>query len=146
MTDAEPLFIDTNVLVYANIAESPFHARALDALRKAQRAGRPLWISRQVLREYLVILTRPQIFAQPLSKDRVIQRIRYFESRFYVADDTSAVTDELLRLFQDYKFGGKQIHDANIVATMQVCGIRCLLTHNREDFEQFSECIRLETI
>lgn len=59
MTDAEPLFIDTNILVYANVTESPYHAPALHAIQTAYQAGRPLWISRQVLREYLATLTRP---------------------------------------------------------------------------------------
>ena len=49
MTDAEPLFVDTNVLVYANVAGSPFHEQALTAIQAAHRSGRPLWISRQVL-------------------------------------------------------------------------------------------------
>lgn len=57
------LFIDTNVLVYANVAEAPLHQAALSALQSARDAGRTLWISRQVLREYLVTLTRPQAFA-----------------------------------------------------------------------------------
>jgi predicted nucleic acid-binding protein len=40
------LFVDTNVLIYANIVESPFHAAALAALRQARAASRALWISR----------------------------------------------------------------------------------------------------
>jgi hypothetical protein len=33
------------------------------------------------------------------------------------------------------------VHDANIVATMQVYGIRQLLTHNADDFTRFSAFI-----
>lgn len=94
----------------------------------------------------VAILTRPQAFTQPLPQDTVIERVRYFEARFQVADDTAAVTARLLELLQDYKIGGKQIHDANIVATLQTYGIRCLLTHNRQDFERFGDRITLETI
>ena len=32
MMDAEPLFIDTNILIYANVASAPFHQQAFDAL------------------------------------------------------------------------------------------------------------------
>ncbi len=146
MTDAEPLFLDTNILVYANVAEAPFHARAFDAIQRAHSAKRPLWISRQVLREYLAILTRPQAFTQPMPKDIAIERVRYFETRFQVADDTAAVTAQLLRLLHDFQIGGKQIHDTNIVATMQTLGIRCLLTHNHQDFKRFGALICLEAI
>jgi hypothetical protein len=47
MTDAEPFFVDTNILIYANVATAPLHEQALKALRDAHQAGRPLWISRQ---------------------------------------------------------------------------------------------------
>jgi predicted nucleic acid-binding protein len=39
--------------------------------------------------------------------------------------------------------GGKQVHDANIVATMQAHGIRQLLTGNVADFNRFSALIRV---
>lgn len=42
MTDVEALFIDTNILVYANVAESPWHAQALQAIQTAHQAGRSL--------------------------------------------------------------------------------------------------------
>ena len=63
-----------------------------------------------------------------------------------MADDTAAVTGQLIKLLEDFKIGGKQIHDANIVATMQAYDIPCLLTHNVKDFERFGEVIRIEGI
>jgi hypothetical protein len=33
---------------------------------------------------------------------------------------------------------GRQVHDANIVATMRVFGLKNLLTHNPADFARFS--------
>ena len=46
MTDAESLFVDTNILIYANVARAPLHEAVLKVLRDACQAGRPLWISR----------------------------------------------------------------------------------------------------
>jgi len=146
MTDAEPLFIDTNILIYANVATAPLHELALIAIRNAHQSGRPLWISRQVLREFIAARTRPQTFAQPSAPEVVIERIRYLEERFQVADDSSAVTCQLLKLMGDYKIGGKQVHDANIVATMRTYDIPALLTHNTEDFKRFGDVIRIEGI
>lgn len=123
MTDAKPLFVDTNVLIYANVATAPFHGVALKSLQDAYRTGRPLWISRQVLREFIAARTRPQTFAQPSTPDVVIERVRYLEERFQVADDTAAVTDQLIKLMVGFEIGGKQVHDANIVATMLAYGI-----------------------
>ena len=61
-TDVKPLFVDTNVLIYANVRETPLHERALGAIQTAKKQGRQIWISTQVIREYLVTLTRPQAF------------------------------------------------------------------------------------
>ena len=146
MTDAEPLFIDTNILIYANVATALLHEQALTAIKEAHQAGRPLWISRQVLREFIAARTRPQTFAQPSASEVVIERVRYLEERFQVADDTAAVTGQLFKLMGNFKVGGKQVHDANIVASMLAYDIPCLLTHNVKDFERFGEVIRIEGI
>jgi len=143
-TDAKPLFIDTNILIYANVAAAPLHEQALKAIKTAHQSERPLWISRQVLREFIAARTRPQTFAQPSTSDVVIERVRYLEEQFQMADDTDAVTRQLITLMQDFKIGGKQVHDANIVATMQAHDIPCLLTHNIKDFERFREVIKIE--
>ena len=42
--------------------------------------------------------------------------------------------------------GGKQVHDANIVATMQAHGLRRLLTHNTADFARFGALIQVEPL
>jgi predicted nucleic acid-binding protein len=144
--NAEPVFIDTNILIYANVAGAPFHEQALDALKLAQQSERPLWISRQVLREFISARTRPQTFAQPSTTDVVIERVRYLEERFQVADDTASVTEQLINLLGNFKIGGRQIHDANIVATMLAYNIPCLLTHNIKDFRRFEKLIKIEPI
>ena len=55
-------FVDTNVLVYAAAADAPFRdrARAAPALSAARQG---LAISRQVLREYVAVVTMCDIFA-----------------------------------------------------------------------------------
>ena len=146
MMDVESLFIDTNILIYANVASAPFHQQALDAFTLAQQSERPLWISRQILREFIAARTRPQTFVQPSTPEMVIERVRYLEERFQVADDNSLVTEQLIKLLGDFKIGGKQVHDANIVATMLAYDIPCLLTHNIKDFQRFDKIIRIESI
>ncbi len=144
--DDSALFIDTNILIYASIFESPFHELARNALKKAYQENRNLWISRQILREYLVVVTRPQLFTKPLSIDKTINRIHFFQQRFKVADDVPEVTQQLIKLVENYQIGGKQIHDANIVATMKAYDIANLLTYNTSDFNRFKNIIQIESI
>jgi predicted nucleic acid-binding protein len=138
-TAADQTFVDTNVLVYASVKEAPLHALALSALDDLKRLGVELWINRQVLREYLAVLTRPQAFAQPIPISTLIQQVQDFEARFHVADEDAAVTEELLVILGRVSVGGKQVHDANIAASMRVNGVRRLLTHNVADFTRFSQ-------
>jgi predicted nucleic acid-binding protein len=139
----DPIFIDTNVLVHAGVMESPFHRSALSAIQAREQSGVKLWISRQVLREYLVTLTRPQTYTHPVPISTLIPQIRSFENRFRVAEDGPQITEKLLALMEQIPTGGRQVHDANIVATMQAYGIRHLLTHNTDDFKRFSGLITL---
>lgn len=45
----KPIFIDTNILVYANISAYPLHSLALSKLQSLLDAEAELWISRQIL-------------------------------------------------------------------------------------------------
>ena len=138
---AEPIFVDTNALVHASEQRSPLHSVAVQAIRDHHAAGAALWISRQVMREYLAVLTRPQLWGNPQPIALLTAEVRRLGRQFYVAEDSPDVTDRLLTLLEQFPSGGKQIHDANIVATMQAHGIRQLLTHNTADFARFSSVI-----
>jgi len=76
----------------------------------------------------------------------IVERVRYLQAHFWVADDTLVVTERLLSLLQTIPVGGKQVHDANIVATMQAYGIGHLLTLNVVDFTRFSSLITVLTL
>ena len=134
----EPIFLDTNALVHARERRSPLHHVALQAIQDQYAAGAALWISRQILREYLAVLTRPQLWGNPQPIADLIPEVRRLAAQLQIAEDGPDVTDRLLALLQQIPSGGKQVHDANIVATMQVHGIRRLLTHNTADFARFA--------
>jgi predicted nucleic acid-binding protein len=68
----EKIFLDTNVLGYADIVEDPLHAIALNAIQRREQAGTEVWISRQVLREYLATLSRPQTFSPPIPAEKLV--------------------------------------------------------------------------
>ncbi len=141
MMAADPIFLDTNVLVYATVAESPWYMIASQAITIRLVAGAELWVSRQVMREYLATMTRPQTFAQPVPIPDLVGEVRRFDTYFRIAEDTNAVTSSLLDLIEQIPTRGKQVHDANIVATMRTYGINQLLTHNTADFMRFAHLI-----
>jgi predicted nucleic acid-binding protein len=142
-TAADPVFVDTNILIYTTMLDSPFHARASQALDEFEKESVQLWISRQVLREYLAALTRGDPLTLPVPLADLISDVRVFESHFRVAEDGHGVTEHLLAIVGTIPVGGKQVHDANIVATMLAHGIPRLFTHNVGDFHRFSTLIEI---
>jgi predicted nucleic acid-binding protein len=114
----DPVFIDTNVLVYAAISSSETHLAARNAISRYEQDGIVMWLSRQILREYLATLSRSQVYSNPVPATTLVNDIALFERRFQIAEDGPQVTKQLLDLISRIPVGGKNIHDANIVATM----------------------------
>ena len=135
---AKKIFLDTNVLIFSTAIRAPLHQTARQAIQEQHAAGAEIWISRQVLREYLAALSRPQTFSNPQPPDILVADIRSFINQFFIAEDSVQVTERLLDLLQQFPTGGKQVHDANIVATMLAYGIPSLLTNNTGDFARFA--------
>jgi predicted nucleic acid-binding protein len=95
---ADPVFIDTNVLVYATRRTASEHAAAQAALARLEGEGRSLWISFQIVREYLAAVTRPQATSPALPMATAIADVRRFQQVFNVAEDRPVVLDRLLAL------------------------------------------------
>ena len=138
-----PMFVDTNILVSARAVGSPHHNAAAGMLARAFQAPEPARISRQIVREYLAVVTRPQDWADPLTADEAVSDVNRMLNTYQILEDGPTVTSTLLALLQDTAVGGRQIHDANIVATMLAYGERRLLTFNTADFRRFGDRIEL---
>ena len=135
-------FVDTNVLVYSTARGAPFQERARAALARLV-TDEPLVISRQILREYLAVMTRQQVWGKALSLTEAIADTLVFAQRSAVLEDGPPVWEQLIELSRRFTFGGRQVHDANIVATMLAYGERRLLTFNGSDFRRFAELIEI---
>ena len=137
------MFVDTNVLVNARFLEAPDHEMARSSLQQAFDEPEPLRISRQVLREYLAVVTRPQTWLVPVSREIALGDVERLVGTYEILEDGAVVTDLLVSLCREVPVGGRQIHDANIVATMLAYGERRLLTFNPSDFRRFENRIEL---
>jgi predicted nucleic acid-binding protein len=136
---ADPVFVDTNVLVYVDQAASAFHTPARAAIARLERDGAQLWISRQVLREYLVTVTRPgPSGVPPMTRSEAAAAAEGFLATYAIAEDGPEATTHLLKWLRAVPVGGKQLHDANVVATMLARGVTRPLTSNAADFRASS--------
>lgn len=137
-TMGDKIFIDTNILLYANFTSSPFHSAALSKLQELMAKSDELWLNRQSFREYWVGKSKAMHAAMAFNPIEIRNDIHQFELIFQIADETDSVTQKLIELAVKYNVIGKQIHDTNIVATMLVNNITNILTHNVSDFNRFS--------
>ena len=137
------MFIDTDVLVKSRILEAPDHDIARARLERAFRNQEPMRISRQVLREYLSVVTRPQTWPIPITREDALDDVNRLMGAFEILEDGPVVTEMLIELCREVSVGGRQIHDANIVATMIAYGESRLLTFNTADFRRYGDRIGL---
>lgn len=138
------MFIDTNVLVFARFSAAPWHERARRNLERASAGDETPRISRQIVREYLMAVTRPQSWwSTPLPAADAVVDVERFLGLFGILDEGPRVTDLLLALCREFSVSGKQVHDANIVATMLAHGERRLLTFNASDFRRYGPRVEL---
>jgi predicted nucleic acid-binding protein len=137
------VFVDTNILVYATQATSPHRDAARDGLRRFSASEGRLCLSRQILREYLSVVTRPQLFLNPVSMAEALADVAGFATHFELLEDGPDVGTRLMELCRLVPIAGRQAHDANIVATMLAHGEDRLLTVNRSDFRRFEPRIEI---
>lgn len=130
--------VDTNILVYAHRAESPFHEPARAAL-SGLAAGRPAWaIPWPCLHEFLSVVTHPRIFRPPTPPAIALDQVdAWIEAPNVVLLSESKQHWPVLReLLAAGAVAGPAVHDARIASLCVQHGVRELWTADR-DFGRF---------
>jgi predicted nucleic acid-binding protein len=130
--------LDTNVLLRAAAPKSVHHAAAVEAIKRLLAGGDELLLAPQVLVEFWSAATRPvEVNGYGwLAKDaeaKVAELLRQFP----LLPETPAVFAEWLRLVSLHGIIGKQVHDARLVALLNIHGVPHLLTFNVADFQPY---------
>jgi predicted nucleic acid-binding protein len=136
--------LDTNVLLAATDEGRADHDQALGIVNDWPGRGTMLYTSGQIIREYLAVATRPaEKNGLGMRLADALANVHAFRARTSLLAEDGKVADRLLALLDDVACGGKQIHDANVVATMLVHGIDTIVTINLVDFTRFERQVRL---
>jgi predicted nucleic acid-binding protein len=130
----EPVFVDTNVWVYAvDTADPAKRERALELLAPA--AGRDIVVSTQVVTEFYAVVTRK--LAVPLSPDDAEAMVRQLLALPVVAVDASLVASAIA--------GSREwqvsIWDALIIRAAEVAGCRRVLSEDLADRRTYGSVI-----
>jgi predicted nucleic acid-binding protein len=132
--------IDTNVSRRAARRNDPDRQVALDAIRALRSKNEILCYTTQVLVEFWNVCTRPATSrgGLGLTLQATERKTRLIEKRFHLLTKNLATHQEWRRLVSAHSVQGVQVHDAMLVAVMNVQGVRRLLTFNDADFKRYS--------
>ncbi len=138
------VLVDTNVLLTATVPARPLHREALTVLNDWPNRAIGLCVSGQIVREYLVVATRPaEVNGLALAPEKALANVASMRGRLSLLDEGAAVAEQLNSLVREFDCRGKQIHDTNVVATALVHGVRRILTANVGDFQRFESYVEI---
>jgi predicted nucleic acid-binding protein len=130
----EPGVVDTNVLVYALDADAPHHAPSRALLEAGRDGSTTLYVSSQILCEFYSVVTNARRVQRPCSPADALAAIAVLLGFLRVLPVPMRAVEELLRLLRRRPVSGADVFDLQIVATMNVNGVRSIYTFNADDF------------
>lgn len=137
---AEATLLDTNVL----IARSHPKRRGHEAARGLLAAEGDLATTPQVIREFLVVATRPfEANGLGLTVDQAVHSAEAFLERLRLLPEDARVAWRLRQLVREGRCQGVTIHDANVVASALVHGVQRIVTDNARHFERFADLVEI---
>jgi predicted nucleic acid-binding protein len=127
---------DTNVLLRAIQPDNPtLRTIARDALKAVYRRGDSVCVFPQNLIEFWSVSTRPiGVNGLGVSLSETERNVGRCESLFTVLPETHAIFPEWKRLVTALGVSGVRVHDARLVAAMNVHGVKNILTFDVDDF------------
>lgn len=134
--------VDTNILVYANRGDAPFHDVASNVMRSLSEGTQSWAIPWPCAHEFFSIVTNPRIFKPPSTVDRALAQLgAWMESPgLNLLSETAQHWSELRTVIASARVVGPMVHDAKVMALCRQHGVRELWTADR-DFSRFSGLI-----
>ena len=127
MMAADPVFLDTSLLVAASVVQHPGSLAARGYLATLAASQTPTCLSPQVCREFMVVLTRQPVSGRTFSLAEALAALDAWRQACTLLEE-------------------EQVHDCNLVAVMLVHGIRRLATRNAADFQRYAGLIDVESV
>jgi predicted nucleic acid-binding protein len=132
------ILTDTNILLRRTQPDHPSHTVAVESVAKLLAAGEPVYFTLQNISEFWNVATRPVANnGLGFSVALALRELEKIERFLTILPDSPAVYSEWKRLVLKHGVLGSKVHDARLVATMNVHGIRRILTFNTDDFARY---------
>jgi predicted nucleic acid-binding protein len=130
--------VDTNVLLRRTQTDHPEHKIAVGSVVRLLAGGESVYFTLQNISEFWNVMTRPLgSNGLGLTLQAAAPEIGKIERILTVLPDSPAVYEEWKRLVFSRGVRGSKVHDAKLVATMNVHGVRRILTFDVGDFARY---------
>jgi hypothetical protein len=132
--------VDTNVLVYAHRADSPWHEAAARAVAGLAEGRSPWALPWPCLHEFFAIVTHPRIYRPPTPVPAAVDQIEAWLESPSVAlvSETGDYWASLKPLLVNGRIEGPRVHDARVAALCLHHGVDELWSADR-DFGRFPD-------
>ncbi len=135
------ILLDSNILVYAHTAQSPFFEAARRVREQAIQGEIDVCLTPQVLCEFLAACTNAKIIRPALTPAQATRELLIYWThpqlrKIFPRDHT---VERFAKYVEQYHLDGQRIYDAFLVATMLDNDVHTLYTLNTKDFERYPE-------
>lgn len=131
--------LDSNILIRQFDIASPLRAQALSSVENLIKAREDVIIFPQVVIEFWSVVTRPlNVNGLGWTPAQAEAAISNLPSAIRLIPETPTVFEEWRRLVVTLGVSGKNVHDAKLVAAMNVHQISHILTFNEADFRRYA--------
>jgi predicted nucleic acid-binding protein len=131
--------VDTNILLRFTDRSHPLYHSLRAIIQQLRQNNHRLETAPQNCIEFWNVVTRPiEKNGFGLPPARAAQLLQLVEQLFPVLPDSTRVYPEWRRIVVTFNVSGVQVHDARLVALMNVNAISHILTFNVGDFARYS--------
>lgn len=130
---------DTNIFLRLAENYSSERPAIINAILNARADNKTICYTPQILAEFWNVCTRPASARGGfgLSVAQTERKVNLIQKYFELLPDTLQTFTEWRKIVSDYNILGVQVHDAKLIASMNVHKVEYLVTLNEKDFKRF---------
>ena len=130
--------VDTQILVYFQRKDSPWHQAALACVRGLAEGPTPWAVPWPSVHEFLAVVTHPRIYRPPTPLEQALRQIDYWMASPTVRmiGEEAGYWERFKRVLTEGRVAGPLVHDGRVAAICAAHGVTELWSVDR-DFSRF---------